>query len=107
MSIWQDCVKRGCCGARIFPAGHRRGFAFRFPKPKIMAKWLNVPYPRDIIECGFIGGKTDELGEFEVIMFMGGSTEDGGPETYAVLIEVEDKRGISRIGILDEGIIAR
>ena len=40
-------------------------------------------------------------------MFMGGSTEDGGPETYAVLIEVEDKRGISRIGILDEGIIAR
>lgn len=104
MVMWQDHIRRGCCTASLFDTELCRGFVFRFPKPKTMSKWLDVPYPREniIFEC--IDGKTEELGEFEIIVFLGGSTKGGGHVTYAALIEIEGRRGVSRIGILDEGI---
>lgn len=105
MTVWQDRVKRGCCAACLFTVGLCRGFAFRFPKPKIMAKWLNVPYaPRRDITCWFAEDRTEELGEFGILVFIGSTTEIGETRAFAALIEIEGRKGTSRIGILDEGI---
>ncbi|MGN8820273.1 hypothetical protein ACTNC1_05210 [Atopobiaceae bacterium HCP3S3_A4] len=106
MTIWQDRILRGCCDAYIYNDERCRGFAFRFPKPKIMDSWLNFRKVRDNIDCGFATGRTEELGEFEIIVFLGGSssTKNGGPSTYAVLIEIGGEIDGSKIGILDEGI---
>lgn len=105
MTIWQDRILRGCCDACIYSDERCRGLAFRFPKPKIMDRWLNFRKVRDNVDCGFATGRTEELGEFEIIAFLGGSsTKKGGPSTYAVLIETGGEIDGSRIGILDEGI---